>query len=79
MLELLFFSAPREKSVAEEAVVSRVNNMVNMSESDKSKCNVILTAAKVRLVTCDTRHSISDAASRRCHSAAKTWATLWTS
>jgi hypothetical protein len=47
VLELLFFSAPREKSVAEEAVVSRVNNMVNMSDSDKSKCNVILTAAKV--------------------------------
>jgi hypothetical protein len=47
VLELFFFSAPREKSIAEEASLKRVTNMVEIAQSDKGKCNAILTAAKV--------------------------------
>jgi hypothetical protein len=53
VLELFFFSAPREKSISDEASLKRVHNMVEQAGSDKGKCNVILTAAKVRRVTCD--------------------------
>lgn len=64
----MFFSAPREKSIADESSLMRVHNMVEMAGSDKGKCHVILTAAKEVSFTCkdmnDLMETITSATAR---------------